>query len=263
MPKSVDCPFRRASCMLHCMDSPFEPWIRVRGARTHNLQNIDVDVPRDRFTVFTGPSGSGKSSLAFDTIHAEGQRRYLETLRCDTRALFDQLQRPDVDQVDGLPPTLCVAQQAGSAQRRSTLATITEIHDHLRLLWARLGTPPCLECGAAVVKQSIREIVRQILALEDGHKIYLLALLVRDQPGEHREVFQSIRQGGFLRARINGVLGEIRDIPQIDGKKKHTIEMVVDRLVVRPGIEDRLAESLATAVKQGNGQVVVTQVDDG
>jgi excinuclease ABC subunit A len=238
-------------------------WIRIRGARTHNLRNLDVDVPRDCLTVFTGPSGSGKSSLAFDTIHAEGQRRYLETLRCDTRALFSQLQRPDVDQVDGLPPTLCVAQQAGSAQRRSTLATITEIHDHLRLLWARLGTPHCLECGRAVIKQSVPEIVRQTLALEDGHKVFLLAPLVRDQAGEHREVFQSIRQGGFLRARLDGVLAEIRDIPKIDGKKKHTIELVIDRLVIRPGIEDRLAESLATAVKHGGGQVVVTQIDDG
>ena len=178
-------------------------------------------------------------------------------------SLFAQLQRPDVDQVEGLPPTLCVAQQAGSAQRRSTLATITEIHDHLRLLWARLGTPHCLQCGRAVVKQSIREIVRQTMSLEEGHKVFLLAPLVRDRPGEHRDVFQSIRQGGFLRARLDGVLEEIRDIPKIDGKKKHTIELVVDRLVIRPGIEDRLAESLATAVKHGGGQVVTTQIDDG
>src|SRR5262249_49338706 len=149
----------------------------------------------------------------------------LETLRCDTRALFSQLQRPDVDQIEGLPPTLCVAQQAGSAQRRSTLATITEIHDHLRLLWARLGTPHCLECGRPVVKQSIREIVRQTLALEEGHKVFLLAPLVRDQPGEHRDAFQTIRQSGFLRARLDGVLEEIRDTPKIDPKKKHTIEL--------------------------------------
>jgi excinuclease ABC subunit A len=257
----LDLPFHGS--FQYPSDMSSQQWIRIRGARTHNLRNLDVDVPRDCLTVFTGPSGSGKSSLAFDTIHAEGQRRYLETLRCDTRALFAQLQRPDVDQIDGLPPTLCVAQQAGSAQRRSTLATITEIHDHLRLLWARLGTPHCLECGRAVVKQSVGEIVRETMALEEGHKVFLLAPLVRDQPGEHREVFQSIRQGGFLRARLDGVLEEIREIPKIDGKRKHTIELVVDRLVIRPGIEERLAESLATAVKHGNGQVVVTQIDDG
>jgi excinuclease ABC subunit A len=161
-----------------------QEWIQVRGARVHNLRNVDIDVPRDQLTVFTGPSGSGKSSLAFDTLHAEGQRRYLETLRCDTRALFAQLQRPEVDVVEGLPPTLCVAQQAGSAQRRSTLATITEIHDHLRLLWARLGVPHCLNCGIPVVQHTIAEIVRQTLALEEGHKVYLLAPLVREQVGK-------------------------------------------------------------------------------
>src|SRR6266446_5165471 len=148
-------------------------WIRVRGAREHNLQNVDLDLPRGRLTVITGPSGSGKSSLAFDTLYAEGQRRYLETLRVDTRALFDQLRRPDVDLVDGLPPTLCVAQRTGQARPRSTLATLTEIHDHLRLLWARLGTPYCHRCGTPIRRQSVDAIVRQTLALEEGRKIYV------------------------------------------------------------------------------------------
>ena len=177
--------------------------------------------------------------------------------------MFSQLQRPDVDAIDGLPPTLCVAQQAGSAQRRSTLATITEIHDHLRLLWARLGIPHCLNCHEPVIRHSIREIVRQTLALEEGHKIYVMAPLVRDQAGPQREAFQTIRQAGFLRARIDGVLEEIRGVPELKPKTKHTIEMVVDRLVVKSGIEDRLTESLGTAVKHANGHVVVTQIDDG
>src|SRR5437660_220996 len=150
-------------------------WIRVRGAREHNLQNVDVALPRGRLTVLTGPSGSGKSSLAFDTLHAEGQRRYLETLRGDTRALFDQLQRPDVDLVEGLPPTLCVAQSTVSTRPRSTLATMTEIHDHLRLLWARAGTPYCYQCGTPIRRHTLAEVIRQTLALGEGRKLYILA----------------------------------------------------------------------------------------
>jgi excinuclease ABC subunit A len=238
-------------------------WIRVRGARVHNLQNLDADLPRDRLTVITGPSGSGKSSLAFDTLYAEGQRRYLETLRADTRALFTQLQRPDVDLVEGLPPTLCVSQQAAVGRRRSTLATLTEIHDHLRLLWARLGTPHCYQCGEAIRRHAIGDIVRETLELEQGRRIYLLAPLVQDTKGEHKEVFGQIRQAGFLRARVNGVLMEIRDNPLLNPRQKHTIEVVVDRLVVRGGIQERLAESLQTAVKHGNGTVIVTDIDDG
>src|SRR5262245_4973948 len=238
-------------------------WIRVRGARVHNLYNADVDLPRGRFTVITGPSGSGKSSLAFDTLYAEGQRRYLETLRVDTRALFDQLRRPDVDLVDGLPPTLCVEQHGGSPRPRSTLATLTEVHDHLRLLWARLGTPHCHQCGRPIRRQPVSEIVRQTLALEDGRKVYILAPLVRAGKGEHKDVFQQIRQAGFLRARVDEVRMEVRDTPRLNPRQAHTIDLVVDRLVIRPGIEPRLAESVQTAVKHGDGVVVVTQVDDG
>lgn len=238
-------------------------WIRIRGARTHNLHNVNIDLPLGRVTVLTGPSGSGKSSLAFDTLHAEGQRRYLETLPGDTRALFDQLQRPDVDLIEGLPPTLCVSQHAGAPRPRSTLATITEIHDHLRLLWARLGTPHCPQCGDPVHKHSAGEIIRRTLASPEGRKIYLLAPLVRDRPGEHRDIFQYIKQGGFLRARVDGVLQEIRDIPKLSPRQKHTIELVVDRLVVRPALEERLTESLKTTLKHGGGRVIITDIDDG
>jgi excinuclease ABC subunit A len=238
-------------------------WIRVRGAREHNLHNLDIDLPRDRLTVLTGPSGSGKSSLAFDTLFAEGQRRYLETLRTDTRAWFEQLQRPDVDVVEGLPPTLSVEQHAGSARPRSTLATLTEIHDHLRLLWARAGTPHCYQCGTPIRKQSAAQIVRQTLALENGRKVLILAPVVRGRKGEHKEVFQQLRRAGFLRARVNEVLTEIRDSPPLNPRQSHTIDLVVDRLVIRDGIQARLTESIETAVKHGQGAVIITQIDDG
>jgi excinuclease ABC subunit A len=237
--------------------------IRVRGAREHNLQNIDLDLPRQRLTVLTGPSGSGKSSLAFDTLYAEGQRRYLETLRVDSRALFEQLKRPDVDLVDGLPPTLCVAQHLGTPQPRSTLATLTEIHDHLRLLWARRGTPHCYNCGTPIRRQGLPEIVHAVMRRPAGQKIMLLAPVVREQKGEHKEVFQEFRKAGFLRARVNGALIEFRDTPRLNPRQKHTVELVVDRLVVREGIEDRLTESLQTAVKHSGGPVIVTDIEDG
>jgi excinuclease ABC subunit A len=237
--------------------------IHIRGARTHNLQGLNLDLPIGRLTVFTGVSGSGKSSLAFDTIYAEGRRRFLETLPGDARALFEHLQRPDVDLIDGLPPTLCVSQQTTAARPRSTLATVTELHDHLRLLYARVGAPFCPNCAIPVHKFTLAEIVRATLALEEGRKLYVLAPLVRGQPGAHKEVFQHIRQGGFLRARVDGVLMEIRDTPKLDAKKAHTIEMVVDRLVLRPTIAERLHESLQTTAQHGSGRIIITDIDTG
>lgn len=238
-------------------------WIRLRGARTHNLRNVDADIPRACLTVITGPSGSGKSSLAFDTLHAEGQRRYLETLRAGTRTLFAALPRPDVDLLEGLPPTVCISQRTVSPRPRSTLATVTEIHDHLRLLWARLGTPHCWQCGNPIRKHTIAEIVRATFTRGEGRKVFLLAPLVQDEAGAHREAFQQIRQGGYLRGRVDGVLQEIRDIPQLNPRAKHTIELVVDRLVVRSGLEDRFTESITTVAKLGAGRVLITDLDDG
>lgn len=240
-----------------------DAWIVVRGARTHNLRNVTVRLPRGRLSVLTGPSGCGKSSLAFDTIFAEGRRRYLETLRGDARALFDQLQRPDVDAVEGLPPVLAVSQHSGPPRPRSTLATITEIHDHLRLLYARLGTPHCTRCGQPLHKHSLAEIVRHTLARGEGRKIFVLAPLVQDGMGDHKEAFQTIRQGGFLRARIDGVMNEIRDQVRLDPRQPHTVEVVIDRLVVRPNMEERLTESLHTALRHGHGHVLITDHDEG
>jgi excinuclease ABC subunit A len=237
--------------------------IHIRGARTHNLQGLNLDLPRGRMTVITGVSGSGKSSLAFDTIYAEGRRRFLETLSGSARTLFEQLQRPDIDSIEGLPPTLCVSQQTTAAGPRSTLATITELHDYLRLLYARIGTPHCPNDGSPVAKHTLADIVRVTLAQEEGRKLYILAPLVRDQPGAHKEVFGHIRLGGFLRARVDGVLMEIRDTPKLNAKQPHTIELVVDRLVLRPTIADRLRESLDMAVKQGAGRVTIADIDTG
>jgi excinuclease ABC subunit A len=234
--------------------------IQVRGARTHNLYNVSLDVPRGKLVVFTGPSGSGKSSLVFDTIFAEGQRRYLATLPSLPIQLSPR--RPDVDSISGLPPVLSVSQSAGTPRPRSTLATLTEIHDHLRLLWARRGTPYCPDCDLPIVKQTLAEISRQVLAMPAGRKIYLMAPLVFETPGDHAEVFQHIRRGGFLRARVDGVLFEIRDTPSLDAKKSHTIDLVVDRLVVRDGIAERLMESLESCAREGNGRVIVSDVEE-
>ncbi|MEI7687012.1 MAG: ABC-ATPase UvrA [Planctomycetota bacterium] len=234
--------------------------IRVRGARTHNLHNVSLDVPRGRLVVFTGVSGSGKSSLVFDTIFAEGQRRFLTTLP----NLPDHLtpRRPPVDAIEGLPPVLSVSQSSGAPRPRSTLATLTEIHDHLRLLWARRGTPYCPDCQIPIHQQTLAEIGRAVMAMAAGTKIFLLAPLVHETPGRHVDVFQKIRQEGFLRARIDGVLYEIRDTPSIDAKKPHTIDLVIDRLVVREGMADRLMESLASCARQGDGRVIISDVEE-
>ena len=241
------------------------PAIQVRGARVHNLKNIDVDLPRDCLVVLTGVSGSGKSSLAFDTIYAEGQRRYLECLSTYARQFLDQLERPDVDSIEGLPPTVAIDQRAGTANPRSTLGTVTEIYDYLRLLFARAGKPHCPACGVPILRQAPEQMVAQLMRLKDGQKVQILAPLVRDRKGQHVDVFQAIRRAGLIRARVDGTLIEVTDQPpKLAKAKSHTIEAVVDRISIREGIRPRLAESLDLALKlSGGGVVTLTESPEG
>ncbi|HMB07065.1 MAG TPA: ABC-ATPase UvrA, partial [Isosphaeraceae bacterium] len=232
--------------------------IRVRGARVHNLRAIDVDLPRDRLVVLTGVSGSGKSSLAFDTLYAEGQRRYLEGLSSFARQFLDQLERPDVDLIEGLPPTVSIDQRAGAANPRSTVATATEIHDYLRLLYARAGTPHCPACGRAIRRQTPEQMVVSVLAMRAGRKVLVLAPLVRGRKGQHLDAFRTIRRAGLLRARVDGRVVEIKDEPKLAKTKPHDLEAVVDRLVIREGIRPRLAESIDLALKLGDGSVLLS-----
>ena len=223
--------------------------IKIRGARTHNLKNIDVDLPRDRLIVITGLSGSGKSSLAFDTLYAEGQRRYVESLSAYARQFLSMMDKPDVDSIEGLSPAIAIEQKATSHNPRSTVGTVTEIYDYLRLLFARAGIARCPDHGIALAAQTVSQMVDQILKMPEGLAILLLAPLVVDRKGEHAEVFEQLRGQGFVRARIDGRVHELDALPKIDPKKKHTIEVVIDRLRIRPDAATRLAESLETALE--------------
>lgn len=241
--------------------SPADEVIRVCGARVHNLKNLDVDFPRDRLIVVTGPSGSGKSSLAFDTLYAEGQRQYVESLSVYARQFLHQLERPDVDLIEGLQPTISIDQRTGSLNPRSTVATVTEIYDYLRLLFARVGTPHCPTCGSTICQQTPEQIQETLLELPEGTKAMILAPMVRGRKGAHREVLEAIRKAGFVRARIDGLVYEIDQAPELEPRKNHDIEAVIDRIILREGIEARLAESVNLAVRHGEGAVIVTQLD--
>jgi excinuclease ABC subunit A len=239
----------------------------VRGAREHNLKNIDLELPRDKLIVITGLSGSGKSSLAFDTIYAEGQRRYVESLSAYARQFLGLMEKPDVDQIEGLSPAISIDQRGASRNPRSTVGTITEIYDYMRLLYARIGIPHCPNCGREISAQTVQQIVDSILEYPDGSRLLLLAPLIMDRKGEHKGVFEDIRKAGFVRARVDGEMIEVEEPPELDRYKNHTIEAVVDRLVIRrpePGQEDaekaRLADSVETALRLGDGVMLLSDL---
>ena len=236
--------------------------IRIRGARTHNLKNIDLDLPRDALIVITGLSGSGKSSLAFDTIYAEGQRRYVESLSAYARQFLSVMEKPDVDHIEGLSPAISIEQKSTSHNPRSTVGTITEIYDYLRLLYARAGTPRCPEHGVSLEAMTISQMVDQIMSQAEDSRWMLLAPVINERKGEHVHVLEDLRNRGFVRARINGEVCELDDPPKLELRKKHTIEAVVDRFKIRPDLAIRLAESLETALKLADGIALVTSLDD-
>lgn len=231
--------------------------IIIRGARVHNLKNIDVEIPRNQLVVITGLSGSGKSSLAFDTIYAEGQRRYVESLSAYARQFLGQMNKPDVDYIEGLSPAISIDQKTTSQNPRSTVGTVTEIYDYLRLLFARVGKPHCPNCGKPITQQTVQQMVDQLMELPERTKIQLLAPVVRGKKGEHVKILENIKKSGYVRVRVDGTIQDINEEIKLDKNKKHTIEIVVDRLVIREGIEKRLADSLETAVKEGQGLVLV------
>ncbi|GAA0293417.1 excinuclease ABC subunit UvrA [Rhodovulum strictum] len=231
--------------------------IEVRGAREHNLRNIDVDIPRDALVVITGLSGSGKSSLAFDTIYAEGQRRYVESLSAYARQFLDMMEKPDVDHISGLSPAISIEQKTTSKNPRSTVGTVTEIYDYLRLLFARAGTPYSPATGLPIEAQQVQDMVDRIVAMEEGTRAYLLAPVVRDRKGEYRKEFIELRKQGFQRVKVNGTFHELDDPPTLDKKFRHDIDVVVDRIVVKPGLETRLADSLRTALDLADGIAVL------
>ncbi|MFH0962667.1 MAG: excinuclease ABC subunit UvrA [Planctomycetota bacterium] len=236
-----------------------EKFITIRGARAHNLKNIDVRIPRDKFVVVTGISGSGKSSLAFDTIYAEGQRRYVESLSAYARQFLQQMQKPDVESIEGLPPTISIEQRGAGANPRSTVATITEIYDYLRVLFARVGEAHCPKCGKGIRQQTPQEIVDRLFALPQDTRLMVLAPKVRGRKGEHREVFAAVRREGFVRVRVDGKMMEARDAKGLEKNRKHEIDVVVDRLSVKEGMRGRLAESVETALRVGEGILIASR----
>jgi excinuclease ABC subunit A len=235
--------------------------ITVRGARQHNLKNINVEIPRDKFTVITGLSGSGKSSLAFDTIYAEGQRRYVESLSAYARQFLDQLEKPDVDSIEGLSPAISIEQKTVSRSPRSTVGTVTEIYDYIRLLFSSIGTPHCHQCGTQITRQSVDQIVAGVLSLPEGERVMILAPIVRGRKGEFKKELEKLHKDGFLRARIDGEMRHLDEEIVLDRRRNHTIEVVVDRLLMKPGVEERIGESIRTALRLTGGGVLVSIID--
>ena len=237
-----------------------QDFIHVKGAREHNLKNIEITVPRDKLVVITGVSGSGKSSLAFDTIYAEGQRRYVESLSAYARQFLGRMDKPDVDYIEGLSPAISIDQKGVSHNPRSTVGTVTEIYDYLRLLFARVGVPHCPKCGSPVARQTVSQIVDAIMSLEEGSRITLLAPKIRRKKGEHKDVLEAARRAGFVRIRVNGEIRMLDETESLNLNKNkwHYIELVVDRLIVRPETEiARVAESVETCLREGEGVVEV------
>ena len=232
-------------------------YIRIRGANEHNLKNVSLDIPRNKFVVFTGLSGSGKSSLAFDTIYAEGQRRYMESLSSYARQFLGQMEKPDVESIEGLPPAISIDQKSTNRNPRSTVGTVTEIYDYFRLLYARIGTPHCPKCGKVIAKQSVDQMVDQVMALTERSRIQLLAPVVRGRKGEHAKLLEQAKRSGYVRVRIDGSMYELSEDIRLEKNIKHNIEIVVDRLIVKPGIEQRLTDSMENVLHLANGLVLV------
>ncbi|MEA2937602.1 MAG: excinuclease subunit, partial [Alphaproteobacteria bacterium] len=235
--------------------------IAIRGAREHNLKGIDVEIPRDRLVVFTGLSGSGKSSLAFDTIYAEGQRRYVESLSAYARQFLEMMQKPDVDQIDGLSPAISIEQKTTSKNPRSTVGTVTEIYDYMRLLWARIGVPYSPATGLPIESQTVSQMVDRVMTLPEGTRLYLLAPVVRGRKGEYRKEIAEFMKRGYQRVKVDGTFYDIAEVPALDKKFNHDIDVVVDRIVVRPDIAARLADSFEQALKLADGLAVVELAD--
>ena len=235
--------------------------ISIRGAREHNLRNINIDIPRENLVVITGLSGSGKSSLAFDTIYAEGQRRYVESLSAYARQFLEMMQKPDVDQIEGLSPAISIEQKTTSRNPRSTVGTVTEIYDYLRLLFARIGIPYSPATGLPIESQTVTQMVDRLLSLDEGTRLYLLAPIVRGRKGEYRKEFAELQKKGFQRVKVDGAFYEIADVPSLDKKYKHDIDVVVDRLVIRKNMGNRLADSLETALELADGIAIAEFAD--
>ncbi|MGI5986214.1 MAG: excinuclease ABC subunit UvrA, partial [Oscillospiraceae bacterium] len=237
--------------------------IFVKGARENNLKNIDLEIPRDSLVVFTGLSGSGKTSLAFDTIYAEGQRRYVESLSSYARQFLGQMEKPDVDYIEGLSPAISIDQKTTSRNPRSTVGTVTEIYDYLRLLWARIGVPHCPKCGKEIKQQTIDQIIDQIMLLPEGTRVQILAPVVRARKGEYQKIFEDARKSGYVRVRVDGNVYDLSEEISLEKNKKHNIEVIVDRLTVKPDAMQRLTDSAETAAALAGGIMIIDIPDEG